>query len=222
MSLLLARTLTRPRRSGRADWCSAAEDRVRSLTREGGSPERARDERRRATAIVCTGWRYRQRLLLSGCADRPASATFNAMNTLPRLPIEARPDDIHRDARREAAALDSARSAADPGRADGRVQSRLKPRTGRLHLRSAGAHRCDRAHAGRAATARRPTDRTDYQPTRGRSQRSAWVTAHRHRRQPRQRLREQRHARHQPAHPHPSEVAVPITLPSSAHTTSSM
>ena len=87
---------------------------MRSLTREGGSPERARDERqerRRATVIVCTGWRYRQRLLLSGCADWPASATFKAMNTLSRLLIEARPDDIHRPARREAAALASPRSS---------------------------------------------------------------------------------------------------------------
>ena len=33
------------------------------------------------------------------------------MNTRSRLLIEARPDDIHRDARREAAALDSARSS---------------------------------------------------------------------------------------------------------------
>lgn len=35
---------------------------------------------------------------------------------------------------------------------------------------------------------------------------------HTHRRQPRQRLREQRPARHQPAHPRPSEVAVRITF----------
>ena len=81
------------------------------LTREGGSPECACDERQRATASVCTGWRYRQRLLLSGCADRSACATVNAMNTRSRLLIEARPDDIHRDARLEAAALDSARSS---------------------------------------------------------------------------------------------------------------
>ena len=61
------------------------------------------------------------------------------------------------------------RAAADPGRADCRVQGRLKPRAAHLHLRSAGTHRCDRAHAARAATARRATDRTDHQPTWSRS-----------------------------------------------------
>ena len=41
----------------------------------------------------------------------PPVQTLNAMNTLSGSPIEARPDDIHRDARREAAALESACSS---------------------------------------------------------------------------------------------------------------
>jgi hypothetical protein len=73
--------------------------------------------------------------------------------------------------RRESGRVDAipSHSAADPGRADCRAQGRLNPRAAHLRLRSASTHRCDRAHADRAGTALRPTDRTDHQPTRSRS-----------------------------------------------------
>jgi plastocyanin len=75
------------------------------------------------------------------------------------------------------------------------------------------AHTPVRSGARWSSRNRAPADRPHRSSTRSEPiQRSVWVTAHPRRCQPRQRLREQRHARYQPAHPNPSEVAERITF----------